>query len=258
MPNKKGGYKIVSLKNINLLGVSLSLAGLYKALNDSYGKPIQICDINFNGTKKKDAFVLVEKLDAGVKINDLYGYDILVESDDDITVTANPQELPDTSEASEGQVLKLNAQKKPEWASENELPATASATAGQILGLDADKNPEWQDKPASGTKLYLHKSNITISNSGGTCAAAIISTSPTQYTSIGQFGNPTGGNIIRTLVKTGNTSGVDYLFSWAYYNYQGTNKVAMIGINVNSTSPDSVKVYPCDDPATFTDTVTEL
>ena len=128
MPNKKGGYKIVSLKNINLLGVSLSLAGLYKALNDSYGKPIQICDINFNGTKKKDAFVLVEKLDAGVKINDLYGYDILVESDDDITVTANPQEL----------------------------PATASATAGQILGLDADKKPEWQDKPASGTKLYKH------------------------------------------------------------------------------------------------------
>lgn len=128
MPNKKGGYKIVSLKNINLLGVSLSLAGLYKALNDSYGKPIQICDINFNGTKKKDAFVLVEKLDAGVKINDLYGYDILVESDDDITVTANPQELPNT----------------------------ASATAGQILGLNAQKKPEWQDKPASGIKLYRH------------------------------------------------------------------------------------------------------
>ena len=127
MPNKKGGYKIVSLKNINLLGVSLNLAGLYKALNDSYGKPIQLCDIKFGTVAKKDAFVLVEKLDAGVKINDLYGYDILVESDDDITVTANPQEL----------------------------PATASATAGQILGLDAQKKPEWQDKPAT-LKLYKH------------------------------------------------------------------------------------------------------
>ena len=132
MPNKKGGYKIVSLKNINLLGASLSLAGLYNALNDSYGKPIQLCDIKFGTVAKKDAFGLVEKLDAGVKINDLYGYDILVESDDDITVTANPQELPDT----------------------------ASATAGQILGLDAQKKPEWQDKPASGTKLYKHVFSI--------------------------------------------------------------------------------------------------
>ena len=162
MPNKKGGYKIVSLKNINLLGESLNLAGLYKALNDSYGKPIQLCDIKFGTVAKKDAFVLVEKLDAGVKINDLYGYDILVESDDDITVTANPQELPDT----------------------------ASATAGQILGLNAQKKPEWQDKPASGTKLY--KIHVPLgTNSGDTYGIELVSTqnskTPTSAWLLGKF-----------------------------------------------------------------------
>lgn len=154
MPNKKGGYKIVSLKNINLLGASLKLAGLFEALNDSYGKPIQLCDINFNGTKKKDAFVLVEKVGDNIKINDLYGYDIVVEPDADVTVTANPSELPDT----------------------------ASATAGQILELNAQKKPEWKNKPAGGTQLYKH--NITIiSGSSTTTRVIVIGLSSTEATS---------------------------------------------------------------------------
>ena len=113
--NLKGGYKIVSLNGLDLLGESLAIEGLYDKLAKSYDKPILVTGIVIDGEKKKNAFVQVEVLDDGIKINDLYGYDLLVEEDGDITVSANPQELPNTADASAGQVLKLDSQKKPVW-----------------------------------------------------------------------------------------------------------------------------------------------
>jgi len=132
--NIKGGYKIVSLNGLDLTGESLAIVGLYEKLAHSYDKPILVTNIVIDGEKKKNAFVQVEVVDDGIKINDLYGYDLLIEEDGDITVSANPQELPSTAEAS----------------------------AGQILGLDINKKPEWQNKPASGTKLYKHELTGTI------------------------------------------------------------------------------------------------
>ena len=127
MPNKKGGYKIVSLKGLDLTDDSLELAGLYDALLVSYDKPILLCDINIDGEIKKNAIVQVEKTADGIKINDVYGYDILVEADDDIVVTANPHELPSTGSASIGQILKLDSDKKPVWGNETkELPTLPS------------------------------------------------------------------------------------------------------------------------------------
>ena len=158
--NLKGGYKIVSLNGLDLVGESLAIAGLYDKLAKSYDKPILVTGIVIDGEKKKNAFVQVEVLDDGIKINDLYGYDLLVEEDGDITVSANPQELPNTADASAGQVLKLDAQKKPVWGDEaEELPSTASASQGNALLLDAEKKPVW-GAIASGTKLYKHKLNI--------------------------------------------------------------------------------------------------
>ena len=152
--NLKGGYKIVSLNGLDLVGESLAIAGLYDKLAKSYDKPILVTGIVIDGEKKKNAFVQVEVLDDGIKINDLYGYDLLVEEDGDITVSANPQELPNTADASQGQVLKLDAQKKPVWGDEaEELPSTASASQGNALLLDAEKKPVW-GAIAGGTKLY--------------------------------------------------------------------------------------------------------
>ena len=164
--NFKGGYKIVSLKGIDLVGESLALADLYNALKDSYDKPILLSDIVIDGEAKKNALVQVEVTDDGIKINDVYGYDILVEEDGDIVVTANPQELPNTADASAGQVLKLDAQKKPVWGDEaEELPDTADASQGNALLLDAEKKPVW-GSVSGGTKLYKHV--IKYHNEGST------------------------------------------------------------------------------------------
>lgn len=162
--NLKGGYKIVSLNGLDLVGESLALEGLYDKLAKSYDKPILVTNIVIDGEKKKNAFVQVEVLDDGIKINDLYGYDLLVEEDDDITVTANPQELPDVAEASANQVLTLNAQKKPEWKNvPEELPSTEGASQGNALLLDANKKAVW-GAIASGNKWYLHKILFTGDN----------------------------------------------------------------------------------------------
>lgn len=145
MPNKKGGYKIVSLKGLDLTDDSLELAGLYDALLVSYNKPILLSDINIDGEIKKNALVQVEVTDDGIKINDVYGYDILVEEDDDIVVTANPHELPSIGSASIGQILKLDSDKKPVWANETkELPT-----------LPSDKTKTYTLKYVAGTLTWV-------------------------------------------------------------------------------------------------------
>ena len=179
--NLKGGYKIVSLNGLDLVGESLAIAGLYDKLAKSYDKPILVTGIVIDGEKKKNAFVQVEVLDDGIKINDLYGYDLLVEEDGDITVSANPQELPNTADASAGQILKLDAQKKPFWGDEAELPSTESASQGNALVLDAEKKPVWG--AVSTFKLYKHTIRC---NTGGTPDSYVIvySTSSTPITSL--------------------------------------------------------------------------
>lgn len=179
--NLKGGYKIVSLNGLDLVGESLAIAGLYDKLAKSYDKPILVTGIVIDGEKKKNAFVQVEVLDDGIKINDLYGYDLLVEEDGDITVSANPQELPNTADASAGQVLKLDSQKKPVWGDEAELPDTASASEGNALLLDAEKKPVWGAIAGGGTKLYKH--TIAGVSFGPVNRLTLISTNNTPITS---------------------------------------------------------------------------
>lgn len=42
-----------------------------------------------------------------------------------------------------------------------ELPATTEASEGDVLKLDASKNPVWAAASGGGTKLYIHKLNFT-------------------------------------------------------------------------------------------------
>ena len=174
--NLKGGYKIVSLNGLDLVGESLAIEDLYDKLAKSYDKPILVTGIVIDGEKKKNAFVQVEVLDDGIKINDLYGYDLLVEEDGDITVSANPQELPNTADASAGQVLKLDAQKKPVWGDEAELPDTAEASQGNALLLNEDKEPVW-GAISGGTKLYKHTGVL---NNTGATPYTLVSTKSTS------------------------------------------------------------------------------
>lgn len=112
----KGGYKNVSLKGVDLIGASPEVDGLYDALINSYDKPIQLCNIIIDGVKKKNAFVQVKKDGNYVIVENLYGYKLTIGNDNAIGVSqAIPEELPDASEASEGDALLLDAQKKPVW-----------------------------------------------------------------------------------------------------------------------------------------------
>ena len=203
--NLKGGYKIVSLNGLDLVGESLAIAGLYDKLAKSYDKPILVTGIVIDGEKKKNAFVQVEVLDDGIKINDLYGYDLLVEEDGDITVSANPQELPDVAEATAGQILKLNAQKKPEWGNEKqELPSTqAPASEGDVLAIGSGGNPVWKTL-VLGTKLYRY----TLTDSQNYIAFHLIDISRTSLDAMLPF-----AGYIDTFGPNSNT----YIFYGARY-----------------------------------------
>lgn len=252
--NLKGGYKIVSLNGLDLVGESLAIEGLYDKLAKSYDKPILVTGIVIDGEKKKNAFVQVEVLDDGIKINDLYGYDLLVEEDGDITVSANPQELPNTADASAGQVLKLDAQKKPVWGDEaKELPSTASASQGNALLLDAEKKPVW-GAISGGTKLYKHMISISM------LRIVVITTYPTALTSIdadhinqlivGSSGFPTIPACASYYGYDGASGG---LVTITTIRYQGS-----IQLHQGSLRDGALAFTQVSDFTGATDTVTEL
>lgn len=63
--------------------------------------------------------------------------------------------LPDTSEASAGDVLTLDSDKELSWAApENELPNTSGASAGDVLTLDANKEPAWVAPSSGGSETH--------------------------------------------------------------------------------------------------------
>ena len=255
--NLKGGYKIVSLNGLDLVGESLAIAGLYDKLAKSYDKPILVTGVVIDGEKKKNAFVQVEVLDDGIKINDLYGYDLLVEEDGDITVSANPQELPNTADASAGQVLKLDAQKKPVWGDEaEELPDTTEASEGNALLLDAEKKPVW-GAIAGGTKLYLHK--IIFSNSA---QLDLITTDSESYS--GYYSRVKDAIINKKIVSVGevyvwNSEATPPAFGSLNFGialYYNAPHIDIYYVDKsNSNTITSVKVYS---GTTTSDTVTEL
>ena len=113
--SKKGGYKIVSLGGIDLLGEDLSLKGLYDALKVSYGKPILLTDINIDGEHKKDALVQANEGANKINIQNLYGYDLEVaKSGDAITVSPSAVgiELPVPTAEDDGSLVGVNVQGK--------------------------------------------------------------------------------------------------------------------------------------------------
>ena len=113
--SKKGGYKIVSLGGIDLLGEDLSLKGLYDALKVSHGKPILLTDINIDGEHKKDALVQANEGANKINIKNLYGYDLEVaKSGDVITVSPSPDgiELPVPTAEDDGKIVGVNVQGK--------------------------------------------------------------------------------------------------------------------------------------------------
>ena len=108
MPNKKGGYKIVSLKGLDLLTEELVIVGLFLALQNSYGKVILLDDIVIDGEEKKSAYVHAEKVGDNYVVKNLYGYDLTISDEDEVTAVEHQEggtELPTPTLADDGKVL---------------------------------------------------------------------------------------------------------------------------------------------------------
>ena len=85
----KGGYKIVSLLNIDITS-DFTIPGIYDDIKDSHGKPILVSEINVGGEKMNDAYTIV-KQDNTDYIIEVYGYSLTIASDDSVTVASLPE-----------------------------------------------------------------------------------------------------------------------------------------------------------------------
>lgn len=127
--------------------------------------------------------------------------------------------LPDSSEASVGDVLSLDSDKEPVWSTpESELPSTGSASVGDVLTLDEDKEPVWSAPSGGGDSSPL------IVKATGTCT---IDTESEPGYRIFSVGVDKTSQEISSALDPASYKGVVVLFpsfsalSTPYYNYNG-------------------------------------
>lgn len=54
----KGGYKLIDLKNQNLVvDSSITIKGIYESIENSYHKPLILCGIVIDDVEKNDTFI---------------------------------------------------------------------------------------------------------------------------------------------------------------------------------------------------------
>ena len=92
---KKGGYKIIDLKNTNLTLSGANIKGLYEEIESNYRKPILLSGIIINGYEYADQMVNFVSLTAGLTCEvfttgtTAFGkYLISVNSADHVTIAA--------------------------------------------------------------------------------------------------------------------------------------------------------------------------
>lgn len=78
-------YKIIDLKGTSLSGTSATIAGIHAAIG-SANCPIRLSDINFGGTKYKDAFVKFYASSTSYVSEAVYGKVITVTNADGVTI----------------------------------------------------------------------------------------------------------------------------------------------------------------------------
>lgn len=86
--NYKGGYKIVSLMLVSLMAgmETATIEGIYERIESSYQKPILLSGIVVGGVEKNDVFVQPVVEGNEYVLENVYGLDIHVNSDDEITI----------------------------------------------------------------------------------------------------------------------------------------------------------------------------
>lgn len=81
---RKGGYKIIDLKDNSLSNDAVTIEGIYEAIEGSYRKPLLLSGVNIGGTEKPDVFV-----EANVSGSDYtivaYGGTLTITDEDSVT-----------------------------------------------------------------------------------------------------------------------------------------------------------------------------
>lgn len=86
---KKGGYKIIDLKDNDLKTSEtngITIDGLYEAIENSYRKPLLLSGLVIEGVEKNDVFVN-PSVSGGDYTLETYGYTITVTSDDNVKIS---------------------------------------------------------------------------------------------------------------------------------------------------------------------------
>lgn len=82
-----GGYKIIPIGvDLALASESIEIAGLYASIK-STKKRIVLAGLKINGELQNDIAVKVDEDENGLKISDVYGYDLAISEEDALTVS---------------------------------------------------------------------------------------------------------------------------------------------------------------------------
>lgn len=82
--NKKGGYKIIDLKGIDLRDGG-TISGIYESIEGSYRKPILLTGIVIDEVEKNDVFVIPTLSGYDFVFENIYGLDITINDENEIS-----------------------------------------------------------------------------------------------------------------------------------------------------------------------------
>lgn len=190
----KGGYKIVSLLNIDITS-DFTISGIYDDIKDSHGKPILVSEINVGGEKMNDAYTIV-KQDNTDYIIEVYGYSLTIASDDSVTV------------AEVGTVTSIGG-------------VSGDITLGSGLAITEDG--ELSASGGSG-KIYYHKYTLKETSDSGLTSfrinVSLYSSSGTAYTTV--------KDIVTSFMNSDDTSSV--FTALGYEGASGSTQYIIDGI----------------------------
>ena len=85
----KGGYKIIDLKDNDVIKNDVVIEGIYETIKDNYGKPLLISGIVIDGIKKDDVYTQVNKIGDYYTFT-LYNYKLSVSNTNVVSTTRIP------------------------------------------------------------------------------------------------------------------------------------------------------------------------
>lgn len=243
MGDKKGGYRLVSLKLIELSTMT-ACAGLYQAIESSHDKPLCLCDILVSGAKKNNVYITAIKGTNKYTLKHIYGYNLEVTNEDVVTISQDSEgiELPVPEASDDGKIVGVNVQGKYvlKPSVEDQVAQAQSGTIQDVLGLDS-QGKLIKGAVSGGTKLYLHTLNDNV---------RVISTRATAYTNYYNDGYDKDSGVVRIFKAEDGGTYDDVLL---------VSRTGLRGYFVTPTiSGDSVSFAYESAPSISSDVVTEL